>query len=99
MLFDLNWLQAGKEFPPPSERERLKMYKDNRALFKGDMADVLEPYRRRVVGISNRFRSELDAADNFELDLNYFQLLTLKTGDMIAGEPPTVTVDGKNALD
>lgn len=99
MLFDLNWLQAGKEFPPPSERERLKMYKDNRALFKGDMADVLEPYRRRVMGISNRFRSELDTADNFELDLNYFQLLTLKTGDMIAGEPPTVTVDGENALD
>ena len=99
MLFDLNWLQTGKEFPPVSEHERLKAYKDNRALFKGDMAEVLEPYRRRVTGISQRFRSEFDSVDNFELDLNYFQLLTLKTGDMIAGEPPTITVDGGNSLD
>lgn len=99
MLFDLNWLQTGKEFPPPSERERLKTYKDNRALFEGDMAEVLEPYRRRVMGISQRFCTELGTADNFELDLNYFQLLTLKTGDLIVGEPPTVTVDGGNKLD
>ena len=48
MLFDLDWLQRGREFPPPSELERLKTYKDNRALFNGDMADVLEQYRRRV---------------------------------------------------
>ena len=99
MLFDLNWLQSGKEFPPPSELERLKTYKDNRALFKGDMADVLEPYRRRVAGITERFRNELETVDNFELDLNYFQLMTLKTGDLIVGEPPTITVDGGNALD
>lgn len=99
MLYDLNWLQTGREFPPLSEIERLKTYKDNRALFKGDMAEVLEPYRHRVMGISQRFRNEFDSADNFELDLNYFQLLTLKTGDMIVGEPPTITVDGGKTLD
>lgn len=102
MLYDLNWLQEGQTFPPLSERERLKTYRDNKALFKGDMAEVLAPYRNRIKTIVDRFASysgwSEESLDRFELDLNYFQLMTLKTGDMIAGEPPSITAKGDKDL-
>lgn len=102
MLYDLNWLQEGQTFPPRSEWERLKTYRDNKALFDGDMAEVLAPYRRRVQTIIERFVTyngwSAESFDRFELDLNYFQLMTLKTGDLIAGEPPTVTSKGGKDL-
>lgn len=95
MLYDLNWLAEGQTFPPRSELERLKMYRDNRALFSGDISEVLAPYRERIKSIVSRFAGLSGyvegSLDRFELDLNYFQLMTLKTGDLIAGEPPTIT--------
>lgn len=99
MLFDLDWLQTGKEFPPPSERERLKTYRDNRALFEGNISEVLEPYCRRIAAIFQRFYNGFETPDVFELDLNYFQLMTLKTGDLMVGEPPTLTVKDGDALE
>lgn len=102
MLYDLEWLKVGQTFPPRSEWERLKTYADNKALFEGDVASVLAPYRRRVQSIVDRFATysgrSAESLDRFELDLNYFQLMTLKTGDLIAGEPPTVTSKGGKDL-
>lgn len=102
MLYDLNWLAEGQAFPPRSEWERLKTYRDNKALFEGDIAGVLEPYRHRVQSIVDRFASysgwSAESLDRFELDLNYFQLMTLKTGDLVAGEPPTITTKGGEDL-
>lgn len=102
MLYDLNWLQEGQTFPPRSEWERLKTYADNKALFYGDISEVLAPYRSRIQDIVNRFAVYngwgVQTLDRFELDLNYFQLMTLKTGDLIAGEPPTITSKGGKEL-
>jgi hypothetical protein len=95
LLYNLEWLKEGETFPPKSEWERLKTYKDNEALFEGDTFEVLAPYCRRLQSIVNRFSTycgwSAESLDRFELDLNYWQLMTLKTGDLIAGEPPGIT--------
>lgn len=45
MLYDLEWLAPGKEFPPKSERERLEKYRDNRQVF-----DCIPPYGIPLAG-------------------------------------------------
>lgn len=98
MLYDMNWLASGKSFPPASEIERLADYKDHKAMFKGDLDTVFEAYKTRLIQIANKFTVlgySLDDAQ-FGIDLNYFQLISTKTMDLLAGDPPTVSIAGKS---
>ena len=36
MLYNLDWLQRGKVFPPVAEKSRIERYTQNAALFDGD---------------------------------------------------------------
>lgn len=40
MLTDLDWLRVGEEFPPPSERDRLHKYAENRKLWDNRHTEV-----------------------------------------------------------
>lgn len=93
MLFNMNWLQPGKPFPPTSELERLERYKQNKALFgNGHFGDdvYITQYQecarkiRRVIG-------NFDDVVSFPVLLNYQRLITLKIADLVCGEPPDIT--------
>lgn len=45
MLYDIEWLAPGKEFPPKSERDRLEKYRDNKQVF-----ECIPPYAVPLAG-------------------------------------------------
>lgn len=96
MLYDMNWLSTGKAFPPTIELERLADYRDHKAMFKGDLDVVFDAYKTRLRQIADKFTvlgyTVGDA--EFGVDLNYFQLISTKTMDLLAGDPPTVSGAG-----
>ena len=95
MLYDLDFLKPGAVFPPRSELLRLETYRQNKLLFEHRLQEVFTAYYERIRGIVNKF-AEVDwtmfSADIYSLDFDYFELLSVKTSDLVAGEPPTVTV-------
>lgn len=93
MLYDMNWLASGKPFPPTSEIERLADYRDHKAMFKGDLDVVFEAYKTRLRSIADKFAvlGYTLGDSEFGIDLNYFQLISTKTMDLLAGDPPTVS--------
>ena len=95
MLFDLSFLEVGKTFPPYSELERLEMYRQNKLLFDHRLQEVFAAYLERIRQIVNKF-SDTDWAqmtpDIYSLDMDYFELLSIKTADMTVGDPPTITI-------
>ena len=36
MLYNLNWLKPGENFPPEGEKDRIKRYLENEVLFDGE---------------------------------------------------------------
>ena len=100
MLFDLSFLDVGKTFPPYSELERLEMYRQNKLLFDHRLQDVFAAYLERIRQIVNKFNDTdwaLMTPDIYSLDMDYFELLSIKTADMTVGDPPTITIK-KRAL-
>lgn len=93
MLHDLRFLEAGAMFPPKSELARLKTYSDNEKLFNQEIGSVLIEHEARIRNIDARF-ADMDwtsyTGKFYEMELNYFQLISLKTADMVCGEPPTL---------
>ena len=94
MLFNLDWLEQGRLFPPRTEIPRLKKYKDNDKLFNDEAYTVLQPYVERLKEVIGGISDTPKLRDNmFFQTPNYWQLTTLKTGDLAVGEKPTITVD------
>lgn len=95
MLYDLSFLGKGKIFPPMSEMERLEGYRQNKLLFEHRLKDVFNEYNIRVRQIINKF-NDTDwaqiAPTIYSLDMDYFELLSIKTADLTVGDPPTVTM-------
>ena len=95
MLYDLSFLDDGRLFPPYSELERLEMYRQNKLLFEHRLQEVFAAYLERIRQIINKF-NETDWAqmtpDIYSLDMDYFELLSIKTADMTVGDPPTITI-------
>ena len=40
MLYNMDWLQPGKQFPPANEKERIVRYLQNARLFDGQNYDT-----------------------------------------------------------
>lgn len=103
MLYNLDWLQQGKPFPPVREKERITRYKQNAALFDGDhfctsdyryrngmpesVLTVYEQCARRISRVVGNFEDII----SFPVLINYQRLMTIKIADLICGEPPTVS--------
>ena len=86
MLTDLNWIAPGKPFPPLSERDRVKTYEKQEALFAGE--------HNRVFGVAFANQAlEMRIRDpRVSTIINYPQLLSKKTADFVCGEPPLVEI-------
>lgn len=104
MLYNLNWLQPGKNFPPETEEPRILRYKQNAMLFDGEhFADsslrsrnplLPEPpvnvYKLCAERIC-RVIGNFDDIISFPVLLNYQRLMSLKTADLVCGEYPTIS--------
>ena len=101
MLYDISWLAEGKSFPPASEIERLADYRDHKAMFRGELDVVFEAYKTRLRQIAEKFSVMGYAPGDaeFGIDLNYFQLVSTKTMDLLAGDAPSVSgADGVDEI-
>ena len=83
MLTSLDFLKAGEQWPPRSEKYRLDRYQDNRAL-----AEVYKEQFKRIERVIGNFSQVVSYAVLF----NYQKLISLKIADLVFGEPPKITV-------
>lgn len=91
MLYNLDWLQQGKPFPPAVELNRIRRYKENERLFENDHFDghnnIYEQCASRISKVVGNF---LDIT-SFPVIFNYQRLISTKTADLVCGESPTIT--------
>jgi hypothetical protein len=81
MLTSLDFLNIGQPWPPPSEVERLTLYKQNRDLFEGRHDKVFKNWVRLL-------RDDMQAS--LEIILNWPKRLSTLFADLLLGEPPQV---------
>lgn len=87
MLSNLNWLNKGQPFPPKCEEERLKRYRDNILTFNNKHTEVYEEQWRRVERVIGKY---IDVVQ-YAVVLNYQKKISVKLGDFLFMEPPTIT--------
>jgi hypothetical protein len=87
MLTNLDWLEKGAEWPPPSEVDRLTMYDKNRQLFENEHADVYKEDLKRIERVIGNFQEVV----SYPVILNFQKLMSLKIADLLVGEPPIIT--------
>lgn len=104
MLFNFDWLQPGKNFPPEREMPRVMRYRQNAMLFDGDhfadpafrthdslMCDRgVSVYLKCAERIS-QVVGNFDEVISFPVLLNYQRLMSLKMADLVCGEYPTIS--------
>lgn len=104
MLYSLKWLEPGQPFPPLGERDRLKRYLENEALFDGEhFGDELRD-RNKVWSTEGNIAVYQKCAErisqvigNFEdiisfpVLMNYQRLMSMKMADLVCGEYPVIT--------
>ncbi len=81
MLTNLNFLNVGAPWPPPSELERISLYKQNRDLFEGEHNKVFKDWIRLLRD---------DQKATLEIILNWPKRLSTLFADLLLGEPPGV---------
>lgn len=93
MLTNLDWIAPGKPFPPKSEKQRIKVYRENEKLFDGAHNAVFgEGFQEIEKYLKKRHVDPM-------VIFNYPQLLTKKTADFVCGEMPDITVGKENSDD
>lgn len=104
MLYSLKWLEPGQPFPPRGERDRLKRYLENEALFDGEhFGDELRDRNKLWstegnVAVYHKCAQRISqVVGNFEdiisfpVLMNYQRLMSMKMADLVCGEYPTIT--------
>jgi hypothetical protein len=81
LLTNMNFLNIGAPWPPPSELERVTLYKQNRDLFEGKHDKVFKDWIRLL-------RDDQQAT--LEVILNWPKRLTTLFADLLLGEPPQI---------
>ena len=89
MLTNLDFLREGEPWPPVSERPRLERYEAHRKLFEGEHAEVYKGKLDRIARVIGNFHDVV----SFNVALNYQRLISVKTADLLAGEPPEISAD------
>ena len=92
MLTNLDFLKVGELFPPKSQIERLENYITYKKLFEGKHDEVYKNQIDRVKRVSGDFQEVI----SYNVILNYQQLITKKTADLLCGEVPTIYTQDKN---
>lgn len=86
MLHDLSFLDIGKPWPPPSEKERLEKYRENKLLYKGKHNEVYKDWVRLLRD---------DQKATLEIILNWHKRLSKLWGDLLLSEPPKFSGSNK----
>jgi len=86
MLNNLDWLAAGKDFPPASERERLKRYRQNKQIYDNDHADVYAEQLKRI----DKVVGNVSEIISYPIVLNFQKKVSLKTADFLFLEKPII---------
>ena len=81
MLTNMNFLNIGAPWPPPSELERVTLYKQNRDLFEGKHDKVFKDWVRLL---------REDQQATMEIILNWPKRLSTLFADLLLGEPPQI---------
>ena len=90
MLTNLNFLQAGQIWPPPTEAERLERYAQNKLLFEGKHEQVYQDWVRLL---------REDQQATLEMVLNWHKRLALLFADLLLGEPPRITAGDQESIE
>lgn len=90
MLTNLNFLNVGCSWPPPEEAERRERYNKNKELFEGNHADVYANQFHRIERVIGNFQDVI----SYAVIANFQKLISVKTADLLLGEPPIITVGG-----
>jgi len=93
MLFNFDWLKTGELFPPRPEIPRMKSYRDNIALFEDNSQLVLGAYYKRLQQIIFGLKETDFTSPTFFDCPNYWQLISIKTADLVVGEKPNIMND------
>ena len=88
MLTNLDFLKVGELFPPKSQIERLENYIAYKKLFEGKHDEVYKNQIDRVKRVQGDFQEVI----SYDVILNYQQLITKKTADLLCGETPKISV-------
>lgn len=86
MLYDMDFLKKGATFPPPEEYERIKLYDENRLLFKGEHKQI---FRERYNQLF-----DIDELTVWQFDFNWYRRISTAFANLLFGEPPVITVGG-----
>jgi len=84
MLTSLDFLSAGKPWPPVEERKRLHRYAYNRKLFNNDCDEKYKEQAKRVGRVIGNY---VDLV-SYHVALNYPKRISVKTADLLLGEHP-----------
>lgn len=82
LLTSLNFLSPGRQWPPPEESERLRIYSENRKLFEGKHSEVFTEWIKLLRD---------DQKATLEIILNWHKRLSVLWADLLLGEPPRIT--------
>jgi hypothetical protein len=82
VLTDLSFMSVGKPWPPPSEKERLQRYQQNKLLFEGKHELVYKDWVRLL---------REDQRATLEIILNWPKRLSTLFADLLLGETPRIT--------
>ena len=94
MLHNLDFLNEGQPWPPPSETERLERYALNRAVFEGEHAEVYREQFKRVERVIGNF----DEVISYPITVNFQKLMSIKFADLLLGEAPKITAPEQGRL-
>lgn len=93
MLTNLDFLNPGNVFPPITERERIDRYEYNRLTFEANNDAKYIEQAKRI----NRMLQDYTQI-SYHIELNYPKLITLKTADLMLGEPPIFKAQDEQSL-
>lgn len=96
MLYDLNFLKRGADFPPKSEIRRLDAYRVNALLLENEAWSALPAYKDRVFFHLANF--SLPSENVYLFSANYWADIVNKTREIIFGAPPDITASEKEEL-
>lgn len=89
MLYDLNFLAQGKQFPPQEEIKRLDAYRVNTLLVEDEPYAAMPAYKQRIIALLNNF--SLEDKNVYLYSANYWQDLVRKMQELTFGEAPVIT--------
>ena len=84
MLYNFDFIREGVSFPPVEEYERIKLYDQNRLLWKGEHKQI---FKERYNQLFDR-----DEMTTWQFDFNWYRRISVAFATLLFGEPPTITV-------